>query len=81
VNSVERVRAAIEDGEADRVPVDLHNVVPAAFASGLPMAEVFRSGELLAEVMLQAWREFDIILLENGTAFNAEACGVRRTTA
>ena len=42
------------------------------------MPEVFRSGKLLAEAMLAAWREFghDMILLENGTACNAEACGV-----
>ncbi len=45
---------------------------------GLPLAEVFQDGELLAESMLLAWREFghDMILLENGTACNAQACGV-----
>ena len=43
------------------------------------MSEVFRDGELLAEAMLTAWREFghDMILLENGTACNAEACGAQ----
>jgi uroporphyrinogen decarboxylase len=78
MNSIERVSAAIDQREPDRVPVDLHNFMPAAYASGLPMSEVFRSGELLAEAMLSAWREFehDMILLENGTACNAEACGV-----
>jgi MtaA/CmuA family methyltransferase len=42
------------------------------------MSEIFSDGELLAEAMLQAWREFghDMILLENGTACNAQACGV-----
>jgi len=79
MNSVERVAAAIELREPDRVPVDLHNFQVAARASGLPMAEVFRDGELLAEAMLVAWREFghDMILLENGTACNAEACGAQ----
>ena len=79
MNSVERVAAAIELREPDRVPVDLHNFQVAALASGLPMAEVFRDGELLAEAMLVAWREFghDMILLENGTACNAEACGAQ----
>jgi len=79
MNSVERVATAIELREPDRVPVDLHNFQVAAFASGLPMAEVFRDGELLAEAMLVAWREFghDMILLENGTACNAEACGAQ----
>jgi uroporphyrinogen decarboxylase len=78
MDSIERVRAAIEHRESDRVPVDLHNFMPAAAASGHGMEEVFRDGELLAEAMLAAWREFghDMILLENGTACNAEACGV-----
>jgi len=78
VNSVERVAATIGGRPADRVPVDLHNFQPAAKASGLPMSQVFRDGELLAEAMLLAWREFghDMILLENGTACNAGACGV-----
>jgi uroporphyrinogen decarboxylase len=78
MNAVERVGAAIGLREPDRVPVDLHNFLPAARASGLPMSQVFRDGELLAEAMLSAWREFghDMILLENGTACNAGACGV-----
>jgi uroporphyrinogen decarboxylase len=78
MDSIERVRAAIDLREPDRVPVDLHNFMPAAVASGHSMSEVFRDGELLAEAMLQAWKEFrhDMILLENGTACNAQACGV-----
>jgi MtaA/CmuA family methyltransferase len=79
MTSIERVAAAIGLREPDRVPVDLHNFQVAALASGLPMAEVFRDGELLAEAMLVAWREYghDMILLENGTACNAEACGAQ----
>jgi MtaA/CmuA family methyltransferase len=78
MNSVERVGTAIALQEPDRVPVDLHNFQLAARATGLPMSQVFRDGELLAEAMLVAWREFghDMILLENGTACNAEACGM-----
>lgn len=78
MNSIERVYAAIELRQPDRVPVDLHNFQPAAYATGLPMREVFKDGSLLAEAMLRAWREFghDMILLENGTACNAQACGV-----
>jgi MtaA/CmuA family methyltransferase len=78
MNSIERVQAAIELRQPDRVPVDLHNFQPAALVTGLPMSEVFRSGALLAEAMLAAWREFghDMILLENGTACNAQACGL-----
>jgi MtaA/CmuA family methyltransferase len=78
MTSVERVHAAVHFQKPDRVPVDLHNFQPAAAATGLPLSQVFKDGELLAEAMLKAWREFghDMILLENGTACNAQACGV-----
>jgi MtaA/CmuA family methyltransferase len=81
MNSIERVRAAVELRKPDRVPVDLHNFQPAAKATGLSMSEVFQDGDLLAEAMLKAWQEFghDMILLENGTACNAQACGVQVT--
>ncbi len=79
MNSIERVQAAIELRPPDRIPVDLHNFQPAASAMGGSMSDVFQHGELLAEAMLRAWREFghDMILLENGTACNAQACGVQ----
>jgi uroporphyrinogen decarboxylase len=79
MDSIERVAAAIALRKPDRVPVDLHNFQPAAAAMGVPMSQVFQDGELLAEAMLKAWREFghDMILLENGTACNAQACGVQ----
>ncbi|MCP4164310.1 MAG: hypothetical protein GY759_00260 [Chloroflexi bacterium] len=78
MNSIERIQAAIDLSQPDRVPVDLHNFQPAAKAMAVPLAEVFKDGDLLAESMLLAWREFghDMILLENGTACNAQACGV-----
>jgi MtaA/CmuA family methyltransferase len=81
MNSVERVWAAIALEVPDRVPVDLHNFLPAALAYGNPFSQTFRNGDMLAEAMLQAWREFghDMILLENGTGCNAEACGVHVT--
>jgi len=81
VNSIERVRAAVELRKPDCVPVDLHNFQPAAQAMGLPLSQVFQDGELLAEAMHKAWQEFghDMILLENGTACNAQACGVQVT--
>jgi MtaA/CmuA family methyltransferase len=77
MNSIERVAAAIDMRTPDRVPVDLHNFLPAAQAFGRPFTETFRDGELLAQSMLESWREFghDMILLENGTGCNAEACG------
>ena len=81
MNSVERVAAAIAMKVPDRVPVDLHNFLPAAKAYGMPFSLTFRNGDMLAEAMMQAWREFghDMILVENGTGCNAEACGARVT--
>lgn len=81
MNSIERIDATIHFRKPDRVPVDLHNFQPAAYATGMRMSEVFQDGELLADAMLQAWREFghDMILLENGTACNAQACGMKVT--
>lgn len=79
MTSIERIDATIHFRKPDRVPVDLHNFQPAARATGMPMSQVFQDGEILAEAMLQAWRTFghDMILLENGTACNAQACGVK----
>jgi MtaA/CmuA family methyltransferase len=79
IDSIERCLAAIELRIPDRVPVDLHNFQPAALALGLPLSQVFQDGELLAEAMIKAWREFghDMLLVENGTACNAQACGVQ----
>ena len=81
MSSVERCLAAIELRTPDRVPVDLHNFQPAALATGITMSDVFQDGAMLAEAMLSAWKEFghDMILLENGTACNAQACGMTVT--
>lgn len=77
MNSIERVRTVLAGGIPDRVPVDLHNFMMVAEASGAPFAEFFQNGEAMAEGQIKAWREFghDVLLLENGTAALAEACG------
>ncbi|MBI3243163.1 MAG: uroporphyrinogen decarboxylase family protein [Chloroflexi bacterium] len=76
--SVERVRTVLSGGLPDRVPVDLHNFMMTAQASGMPFPEYFQNGEAMAEGQIKAWREFghDVLLLENGTAALAQACGV-----
>ncbi len=77
MTSVERTWTVLRGGIPDRVPVDLHNFMMTAHASGLPFPEYFQSGEAMAEGQLKAWREFghDVLLIENGTAALAEACG------
>jgi len=77
MNSIERVGAVLGGGVPDRVPVDLHNFMMTAETSGIAFAEFFQDGEAMAEGQIQAWREFghDVLLIENGTAALAEACG------
>jgi uroporphyrinogen decarboxylase len=77
MNSIERVRTVLAGGIPDRVPVDLHNFMMVAQASGASFPEFFQNGEAMAEGQIKAWREFghDVLLLENGTAALAEACG------
>jgi len=77
MNSIERTWTVLRGGIPDRVPVDLHNFMMTAHTSGLPFPEFFKKGEAMAEGHILAWREFghDVILVENGTAALAEACG------
>lgn len=77
MTAVERVETVLRGGLPDRVPVDLHNFMMTAHASGRPFPEFYQSGEAMAEGQLKAWREYghDVLLLENGTAALAEACG------
>lgn len=79
MTSLERTRTVLTGGIPDRVPVDLHNFMMVAQASGASFPEFFQDGEAMAEGQLQAWREFghDVLLLENGTAALAEACGAQ----
>ncbi len=80
LSALERVMTVISGGIPDRVPTDLHNFLPAARAAGMRLSDCFRSGELMAESQILAWRRFrhDMLLVENGTAALAEAmgCGV-----
>jgi uroporphyrinogen decarboxylase len=78
MTAVERVETVLAGGIPDRVPVDLHDFMMAAQASGLPFPRFMRDGEAIAEGLLTQWREFghDVIFVESGTATLAEACGV-----
>ena len=80
MNSIERTMLVLNDKIPDRVPVDLHNFLVTARMMGVSSyADFFRDGEALAEGQIKAWRRFghDVLLIENGTAALAEACGVK----
>lgn len=79
MNSLERTLKTIAFEPVDRVPVDLHNfMVTPRFMNVTDFAEFYRDGEAMAEGQIRAWKEYghDVLLLENGTAALAEACGV-----
>ena len=77
MTSLERTMAVLDQKIPDRVPVALHNFLMAARMMGADFGEVMRSGEMLAEAQLAAWREFghDVIMHENGVCAEAEALG------
>jgi MtaA/CmuA family methyltransferase len=77
MNSLERAVATVELKMPDRVPVALSNFLVIARESGAPFGEFFQNGELMAEGQIRAWKQFghDVLMLENGTAALAQACG------
>jgi MtaA/CmuA family methyltransferase len=77
MTSLERVEAVLHGGMPDRVPVGLANFQMVAQASGRPFPEFLQDGEAMAEGQIAAWRQYghDVLILENGTASLAEACG------
>lgn len=80
MNSIERTFRTLAYQPVDRVPVDLHNfMVTARFLDVTDYAEFFRDGEAMAEAQIKAWERYghDVVLVENGTAALAEACGVK----
>jgi uroporphyrinogen decarboxylase len=80
MNSLERVQRTLAHQLPDRVPVDLHNFLVTARMMGVgSFADFFRDGEAMAEGQILAWRRYghDLLLVENGTAALAQACGVQ----
>jgi uroporphyrinogen decarboxylase len=77
MTSLERVECVLNGKIPDRVPTSLHNFMMSAYASGMNFADYLQSGEAMAEGGIKAWREYgqDLVILENGTAALAEACG------
>ena len=80
MNSIERTYRTLAHQSVDRVPVDLHNFMMTPKFLGVDDFEgFFQNGEAMAEGQIKAWRHFrhDVVLIENGTAALAEACGVK----
>ena len=77
MTSLERTMAVLDHKIPDRVPVALHNFLMAVRMLRLDFRDAMRSGEMLAEAQLAAWREFghDVIMHENGVCAEAEAVG------
>jgi uroporphyrinogen decarboxylase len=78
-NSIERTIRTLAFQPVDRVPVDLHNfMVTPRFMDTDDFSGFFRDGEAMAEGQIKAWKRYghDVLLVENGTAALAEACGV-----
>lgn len=80
MNSVERTLRTLAFKPVDRVPVDLHNfMMTPRFMEVTDLPAFYRDGDAMAEGQIKAWRRYghDVLLLENGTAALAEACGVQ----
>jgi len=79
-NSIERTLRTLNFQPVDRVPVDLHNfMLTPKYLGVTDFADFYRDGEAMAEGQVKAWKRFghDVLLVENGTAALAEACGVQ----
>ena len=80
MNSIDRTLRTLAFKTVDRVPVDLHNFLVTARLMGTDSyGDFFRDGGAMAEGQIKAWRRYghDVLLVENGTAALAEACGVQ----
>jgi MtaA/CmuA family methyltransferase len=77
MTSLERTVAVLDHRIPDRVPVALHNFLMAVRMMRADFRDALRSGDMLAEAQLAAWREFghDVIMHENGVCAEAEALG------
>lgn len=80
MNSIERTYRTLAHQQVDRVPVDLHNFLMTPKFLGVDnFQEFFQDGDAIADGQIKAWQHFghDVVLIENGTAALAEACGVQ----
>lgn len=80
MNSLEICMASIRGEKTERIPIDLHNFMMCAEASGMEYDKFFLDSNAMAEMQIEMQKRFqhDMLLVENGTATLAEAtgCGV-----
>jgi uroporphyrinogen decarboxylase len=78
---LERCLATIRHQPHDRIPVDLHNFMMTVADLTIESENIYRDGQLLGRAQLRDWQRFghDMLLVENGTASLAEACGCQPT--
>lgn len=79
----QRVETVIRGGTPDRVPVCLHNFLPAAEEAGIRLEEYLSDPECAARAHLEAVEKYghDCILIDLDTTMLAEAMGAERDAA
>lgn len=80
MNGYERTMCVLRGELPDRVPVCLHNFLPAAREAGIPLEKSLTDPEAAARVHLQAVETYgyDCILIDLDTTMLAEAMGAQR---
>lgn len=77
MNKIERIKAVMNGGVPDRIPVMIHNFLMAAKEGGITMDEYRRSPDSIVRVMTEACEKYDTdgIFLDVDTALLASSCG------
>ena len=80
MNGYQRTMGVLRGEQPDRVPVCLHNFLPAAREAGIPLERYLTEPEAAARAHLQAVETYgyDCILIDLDTTMLAEAMGARR---
>lgn len=78
MNGFERIQAALRGEQPDRVPVMLHNFMPAARDAGFSQCEFGTDPKKAAQAFIQATEKYDLdgIIMDLDTATIAGALGV-----
>jgi len=79
MNGFERISRALAWQPTDRVPIMLHNFMPAAREAGMTMREFRRKPENIARAFVEASRKYELdgILTDVDTALEASAMGAK----